>query len=94
MPAITERATRRLVEARRRRGLPETYTPRLSRRAGKLVLDFATSPAVDDLVSMEGGLTLFVSPAVGKDLDDVVVDVDEKDGAQRLILMRDRSRRS
>ncbi len=93
MPAITERATNRLAETRKLRGLPNSYVPRLSRRAGKVVLDFRTQPAPDDRVANSGGMRLFVSPAVAPNLEDTVVDVQEKDGSQRLVLLRARSAR-
>jgi Fe-S cluster assembly iron-binding protein IscA len=92
MPAITRRATERLVQTRKSRGFPDTYTARLSRREGKLVLDFTDRPGADDRVSAEGGLQLLLDPAVAADLDGALVDVREQDGKERLVLLRSRSK--
>jgi hypothetical protein len=91
MPSVTARATRRLIEDRKRRGLPETFAPRLSRREGRLVLDFATQPAAEDKVSNDHGLSLYMAPEVADDPDHAVVDLQKKDGADRLVLLRGRA---
>jgi hypothetical protein len=91
MPSVTARATRRLIEDRQRRGLPDTFAPRLSRRDGRLVLDFATKPADEDRVSTNHGLSLFIAPDVSDDPDNAVVDLQRKDGSDRLVLLRGRA---
>jgi Fe-S cluster assembly iron-binding protein IscA len=93
MPTITQRASERLAEARKRRGLPASYAARLSRRDGKLVLDFTPTPPADDPVAAEGEMRLFVDPAVAADLEAVSVDVQERGGRERLVLRRAHARR-
>jgi Fe-S cluster assembly iron-binding protein IscA len=94
MTSVTDRATRRLIEDRQRRGLPDTFAPRLSRRDGRIVLDFASKPADDDRVATTGGLRLFVAPDVADSLNDAVVDVQQRDGRDRLVVLRNRSQAS
>jgi len=91
MPSVTARATHRLIEDRKRRGLPETFAPRLSRRDGRLVLDFAAKPAAEDKVSTDHGLSMFMAPDVAEDPEHVIVDLQEKNGADRLVLLRGRA---
>jgi Fe-S cluster assembly iron-binding protein IscA len=91
MPAITRRATERLVQTRKNRGFPDTYAARLSRRDGRLVLEFTDHPEAEDRVSAEGGVQLLLDPAVATDLDGALVDVREQDGKERLVLLRSRS---
>jgi Fe-S cluster assembly iron-binding protein IscA len=94
MPSITTRATTRLIEDRKRRGLPDTFAPRLSRREGRIVLDFATKPAPDDRVSTTDGMSLFVASDVAEDIDNTVVDIRTRDGRERLVLLRTRAEAS
>ena len=88
MPAVTERATKRLAEVRKRRGFPDSYAARLSRREGKLVLDFTDKPADDDHVAAEGEVRVLLDSAVADDLKETYLDVQERDGAEALVLRR------
>jgi Fe-S cluster assembly iron-binding protein IscA len=90
MTSVTDRATRRLIEDRQRRGLPDTFAPRLSRRDGKIVLDFASQPADKDRVTTHGDIRLFVAPDVAETLADAVVDVRQRDGGERLVVLHNR----
>jgi Fe-S cluster assembly iron-binding protein IscA len=94
MTSVTDRATRRLIQDRQRRGLPDTFAPRLSRRDGKIVLDFAPQPADQDRVSTHGGMRLFVAPDVAESLANAVVDVRQRDGGERLVVLKNRSQAS
>ena len=94
MPAISARAVRRLIEDRKRRGLPDTYEPRLTRKDGKVVLGFTKEPGADDQVAAGRGIRLYMAPDVVRDLDHTVVDVQERDGRERLMLVRNRAQAS
>ncbi len=91
MPTITARASDRLIEDRKRRGLPDNLNPRLSRREGRIVLDFAAEPAADDQVATNDVMSIFVAENVTKDLGKAVVDLETLNGKERLILRRARA---
>ena len=92
MPSITARAASRLIEDRKRRGLADTYEPRLSRKGGKIVLGFAVEPAAEDLVAAGRGIRLFVAPDVTDDLNNAVVDLQKRDDGERLMLLKPRAK--
>jgi Fe-S cluster assembly iron-binding protein IscA len=92
MPSVTARASTRLIEDRKRRGLSDNYKPRLSRRDGRIVLEFATQPAAEDSVATTQGLNLFVARDVADDLNGVVIDLQSSSGSERLVLLKGRRR--
>lgn len=90
MLQITDRATDHLIQLRRSHRLDRKAMPRFSRRAGRLGLAFATTPADGDRLVRAGRVSALVAADAVATLDAALIDVRTKDGQTYLVAHRQR----
>jgi len=89
MLQVTPKATRHLIQVRRKRGADPRAGARFVRRGGRVGLTFALAPATGDRVVDAKEIRVYVASEIADALDHAIIDArDDEDGKTALFMRR------
>ena len=94
MLTLTTKATRHLIEVRRKRGFDAHAGARFVAKGARVGLTFVRAPGKEDRVVESEQIKVYVAPDIADALDRAIIDAREVDGNTALVMRKRESAKS